>query len=569
VTWRIVAALALTLCACAHRSATEAMIDDDFASWRVTEHRGSDDDLLSAGLGLAGLRNPAPPAIANPAWPTSVELRRRALHTNWRGIADLASVNDVPRVAGREYSTFARLPNIAPPQRVLVQVPERFDRKARCLIVAPASGSRGVYGAVAFAGAFGLPRGCAVVYTDKGAGTGFFDVDTDTGVALDGTRDQRGSQALEFEPPRGVGAAHGVLIKHAHGQHNSEALWGRYTLQAARFGLAVLNDAFPDDAPFTADNTLIVGAALSNGGGALLRASEIDEQGLFDAVVALAPNITAPGARPLYDYASEAALLQPCAALALDIAPRMNPAWQAQALLRCASLRGEGLIDGADAAAMARDALARLRASGWEDRALRLAGLHVDLDLWRALVATYAPAYARAAPDEDICGYRFAMVDAAREARANTDLERALWWSDGSGIAPTAGVMALDMPNALPDATWLGVHCARTLWTGSSELAQRLRAGVAEAQANARPRAPLTVIVHGADDGLVPVAFTSRPYVAAARAHGARIELLEVPDAQHFDAFVALPALAERYRPLLPHGFDALQRALDAALARR
>ena len=42
---------------------------------RVTEHRGSD-DLLTAGLGLDGLRGMAPPTFADPAHPTAAETRR-------------------------------------------------------------------------------------------------------------------------------------------------------------------------------------------------------------------------------------------------------------------------------------------------------------------------------------------------------------------------------------------------------------------------------------------------------------------------------------------------------------
>ena len=46
---------------------------------RETAHRG-EDDLLSAGLGLAGLRAlPAP--FADAARPTPAELRRRAIQT--------------------------------------------------------------------------------------------------------------------------------------------------------------------------------------------------------------------------------------------------------------------------------------------------------------------------------------------------------------------------------------------------------------------------------------------------------------------------------------------------------
>ena len=54
---------------------------------RETRHQG-DDDLLTAGLGLAGLRGPLV-AFANPERPTPEELRRRAIQTSWKGIADL------------------------------------------------------------------------------------------------------------------------------------------------------------------------------------------------------------------------------------------------------------------------------------------------------------------------------------------------------------------------------------------------------------------------------------------------------------------------------------------------
>ena len=59
------------------------------SSVMVTEHRGQD-DLLTGGLGLDGLRAMTPPGFADPAAPTPTELRRRAIWGNWRGIADLA-----------------------------------------------------------------------------------------------------------------------------------------------------------------------------------------------------------------------------------------------------------------------------------------------------------------------------------------------------------------------------------------------------------------------------------------------------------------------------------------------
>ena len=72
---------------------------------RVTEHRGHD-DLLTAGLGLDGLRAMAAPAFADPAQPTAAELRRRAIWGNWRGIADLSPTGGY----GQAYGSVASVP---------------------------------------------------------------------------------------------------------------------------------------------------------------------------------------------------------------------------------------------------------------------------------------------------------------------------------------------------------------------------------------------------------------------------------------------------------------------------
>ena len=82
----LVLALALTGCATGARlQESAAML---VSSVQVTTHRDGD-DLLTAGLGRDGLRATAAPAFSDPAHPTPAELRRRALWSNWRGIADL------------------------------------------------------------------------------------------------------------------------------------------------------------------------------------------------------------------------------------------------------------------------------------------------------------------------------------------------------------------------------------------------------------------------------------------------------------------------------------------------
>jgi hydroxybutyrate-dimer hydrolase len=528
---------------------------------RITEHRDGD-DLLSAGLGLAGLRQPLAPAPADPAAPTAAELRRRAIHANWRGIADLGGATGIgvladafPAVPGREWSGFATLASRRHPHRVLVQVPDGFDAKRRCLVVTASSGSRGIYGAIALAGGWGLPKGCAVAYTDKGAGSGFFDVDSGEGVLLDGRRGRDGM--LDFRVDATAGAAHRVAIKHAHSGDNPEADWGRHVLQAARFGLRALDEAFPAQAPFTAANTRIIAAGLSNGGGAVLRASELDDEGLLDAVVAVAPNVAAPSqGRPLFDYATEAALFAPCALAAIDDPVPMlpPPVRAAAAALRCASLRAAGLIEGDDVGAQSKHALEHLLAQGWSRKTLPLYEQSVAFDLWRAVAATYAQSYARAGIDAPVCGYGFALAGADGKPRASTAAERALWWSDASGIAPTASIVIVDTLAEGADAAFPALLCLRRRWLDGDAA---LHAGVEATRADARPRTAHVHIVHGIDDALIPIDFSSRAYVADARANGRAVMLTEVAGAQHFDAFLAIPGM-QRYRPLLPAAYRAL-----------
>ncbi len=567
-------ALGLAACASAHRPATPSMTERDvstFRAQRITSHRDGD-DLLTAGLGLPGLRALVPPAFADAVAPTPAELRRRAIWSNWRGIADLAPgggygevYGSVATVPGREFSALATVPGARQPHRVLVQVPDAFDRTRRCVLVAPSSGSRGVYGAIAVAGAWGLPKGCAVAYTDKGTGSDYVDLDARTGMRADGSVAALGTDALAFAPEVPEGAT-GVAFKHAHSQDNPEADWGRHVRQAAEFALRALDEAFPAEAPFTFANTRVIGVGISNGGGAVLRAAEQDGDWL-DAVVAGEPSVLVDGhdSRALYDYTTEALLLMPCALLAMDDLPQ--PPLQAQArgqwTERCRALREAGLVDGSDAEAQARDALARMRASGWTEQALRAGALSVGFDLWRAVAVTYASAYGRFGIGEHPCGHAWSAQNADGTRRVATAQERAAWWSDASGIPPGAGVGIVD-DNVRIDPSLSRLQCLRGLWSGASVEAERVRRGVAETRAGLpRKGLPVTVI-HGADDGLIPMAFTSAPYVAKARAAGLDVRFWQVRHAQHFDAFLGLPDYGARYLPMLPYVYRALDRTLAA-----
>lgn len=551
------------------------MREVDYGEVRVTRHRDGD-DLLSGGLGLRGLAE-APLPFLDPTSPTAAELRKRAIHTSWRGVADLGPLGGygdiyggAPDIPGREYQAFAKLPGATSPHRVLLQLPYNFDQLKRCLVVAASSGSRGIYGAIALAGAWGLPRGCAVAYTDKGAGAGYFDYADDSGVGLDGRRAPRGSVPLEFQPPPAPQSA-GIAVKHAHSGDHPEADWGRHVIQAAQFGLAMLDRAFPDEAPFTAQNTKIIATGLSNGGAAVLQAAGLERmvfsgQDFFAGVVALEPNVyVRDRGRPMYDYATEAAVWLPCALLSSKFATTPfarnddhlpPPAWPR----RCARLRAQGKLTGATTTEQAERAYEYLRQRGWTDDAMVAAASTTGLDLWRTIAVGYASSYLRRGAMDMPRGIRYTALDKDGRPSVSDIATRAAWWADSSGIPPDNGIALSGGASASVDPHVETLEYLRKLWTGDDPEARVLQAWVAETAVRVPRRGLPLGVVHGVSDGLVPLAFSSEPYVAWLREQERQPVFWKVPHAQHFDAFLSLPRFGERYVPLLPYGYAALDR---------
>jgi hydroxybutyrate-dimer hydrolase len=225
------------------------------------EFDGRSDDLLTAGLGLEGLRG-GPPPLADPLQPTALELRRLAIYNAYRGLVDVTDAGGFGRlsgprdglmVAGVEILAAVRTPEGGGTTTVMLQVPADFDAAKPCLVVVSSSGSRGIYGALPTAGEWGLRNRCAVAHTDKGTGVGFVDLDSGTGYRIDlvPTRNLD-DPLLTFRPAETAALAafrerhpHRVAVKHAHGGGNPEKDWGLYVLQAAKVGLELLNREFP------------------------------------------------------------------------------------------------------------------------------------------------------------------------------------------------------------------------------------------------------------------------------------------------------------------------------------
>lgn len=563
----LLAAALLSGCGSGEAPLEEAPVDEPgeplasaVAQARATVHRDGD-DLLTAGLGLAGLMGQAP-ALSSEA--EAGELRRLAIHNAWNALASLTPAGgvggllaDLPTVPGREWSRFVRLDGADQPFRVLIQVPDSFDPEAACLVAGPASGSRGVYGAIPLVAPWALPRGCAVVYTDKGAGTDFHFYLDDTAVAVDGRRGPASDSLRPQAPPRPDDAPEAlVAMPHAHSGDHVEADWGRHVLASIRFGLAILGEVYERE--FDPDSVQVIASGLSNGAGAVLRAAELDDEGLIDAVVAVMPNISPPNAPHLFDYATLAALYQPCQLADLERVrnkPLGNPMLAAIGQTRCEALYQAGLLDAAEAAG----ARAVLVEAGFDDAALSLGTVNVALDLWRSVAVTYASAYLRRDPFNMPCDYKFIVTD-------DDSVQRQAWWATHSGIAPGGGIDISDGRAGGVDPVLPGLACLRDLYKSEDEEGELLRAAIEATRASARlPDIPV-LLVHGRVDGLIPAAFSSRPYAEQARANGARLAYWEVDRVQHFDALLAAPGLGQRLVPILPFGWaglDHIQAVLD------
>ncbi|HNR21973.1 MAG TPA: 3-hydroxybutyrate oligomer hydrolase family protein [Steroidobacteraceae bacterium] len=547
------------------------------------EFDGVTDDLLTAGLGAAGLLGPAP-GFADARNPGALELRRRAIYMNYRGLADLAAApGGGSAVAGVELLVGLYTPETGA-STAMLQIPRDFDTANPCLVAVASSGSRGIYGALATAGGWGLRHGCAVVHTDKGTGSGVFEVAGGRGVRLDGTLGTAGDPLLSFAPdPAAVARLaaqrpQAVLFRHANSGVNVEAHWGEYLLQAIDVAFALLNREYPDRAAaFEPANTLVIAAGISNGGGTVLHALERDVAGWIDGAVVSEPNVSVPdtGAfgypvRPLYELVLEHLLLQPCAVLADEdaTAPFRAATVAARPALEqwCRDLVARGELPAGEPDAIARAARDRLIALGIEPDALRLGHVNVHASLWSAVAVAYTSAYARLPPDELPCGVSFAATDAAGQPRALADEELARFFADSTGIAPTAGVnlVAADASGTLRVANFGSIDLALCL----RGLHDRVAPGLAAARATPRADPRPVILMHGRLDGLVPVGHSSRPWFHASIVAGgetAGVRYYEIERGQHFDAFLPAPGFKDHYVAMQPY-FDTAMDLMAAHL---
>ena len=139
------------------------------------------------------------------------------------------------KVAGTEYVTCSLDSSGRPAATLLVQIPANFNTAAPCIVTGTSSGSRGIYGAIATVGEWGLKHGCAVAYTDKGTGNGVDELLSNAVVRIDGLYEDAVAAGLASlftadltDVERSLYNAaypYRYAFKHAHSRQNPEKDW--------------------------------------------------------------------------------------------------------------------------------------------------------------------------------------------------------------------------------------------------------------------------------------------------------------------------------------------------------
>lgn len=584
----LIGATGMTLTACKDKPPFNEIPDFIQGDISQASYDGITDDLLTAGLGASGLASTPAPAFADPLNPTAAELRRLAIYNNYRALVDTApgggygtffgpqvDASGEGLIPGDEYIAFMSVPGTDVPVTVMTQVPDSFDPDRPCMVTAPSSGSRGIYGAIGTAGEWGLKKGCAVVYTDKGTGTGSHNLATNTAQRIDGTltsddepvqfrADLTDAQRADFDsawPDR-------FAYKHAHSKANPEADWGLHVLQSIEFGFYVLNEKFGRELgngetllTINPKNTVVIASSVSNGGGSSVRAAEQDTRGLIDGVAVSEPNVNpevdrsftirqgegpviTEHSRSLLDYTTALAVYQGCANQApsiRDTAP-LNAFFNPPAIGEniCNSLANKGLVTGATLDDRATEALRILNEEfGIQPEQNLLAPVHFGLAVAQSISMTYANAYGRAGVEDRVCDLSLAAVDGAGAVTQIPPATEAALFSASNGIPPSAGVnivydSADGQPTNLPGSASPSTNqldygldallCLRSLAQGSdaitgnalegsdAELATAIAEGIAEVRATGDLQGKPTVFVTGRADAILPINHTSRPY---------------------------------------------------------
>lgn len=541
---------------------------------------GDSDDLVTAGIGFTALSKMIQKVnYADPSNPTTQELRRAKLNrfidtkTGEGSLFGFKSEELSPlfdgKIAGTEILATIKDENVG----LLLQVPIDFNKKKPCIVAVPASGSDGLYNAkdIQIRGLWGLKHNCAVVYNDKGLGTGIYDITNEQGFTVDG---QVAKDNILFKPTIQnqkefiKNNPHRYAVKQLHSKQNQEAKWPTYTFYSIVFALYELNELFPEpnNLYFNDTNTIILVYGAEDGGAAALKLAELRLRSRINGVVAVNPQIQTSlvnsneniSSRSLPDYSSYGALYIPCAIPAIEPNKQDKYVPDASKYLfsqnRCDALKQANLLP----TGTPKEALNKLYDYGWKpEMSIQLPYFYLNESI--AYPYKYISAYGRYDVTENMCDFSVASTQQdpyynSGEVKPLKQVNFAEIWGLSRGQLPIW---------ANPDATAIDlvenkdVTSPRREWYSSSTIEHqidygtkgaiclrekikdpRVIKGLKEIQATGNLNKVKTFIVHGKNNPKQLIDYTSRPYVALnSKVEGKESQLryIEVENASYLD----------------------------------
>ncbi|WP_185964438.1 3-hydroxybutyrate oligomer hydrolase family protein [Aliikangiella marina] len=569
----------------------------DYIGPKIIHHYydGKDDDLLTAGWSHTQLTQRKLPTTSNQSDPKT--LRKIAYFNNFIALLDTTESGGYgkffgpnktqPSIPGHEYLTYAITPSGTPEATLALQIPDNFDLNKNCIIVAATSGSRGIYGAVGTVGTWALTNRCAVAYTDKGTGTGFYFYDQQSGYDIQGNYRHKNQGLLSYLPKKNQNTKSflkqfptAIATKQAYSGDNIERKFGEFVYKAGEFALYQLNQHFKQKRiSFTRQNTTIIAASISNGGVASIRGVEYDETELFDGLVVSEPNIYPQKnsrlailqqselienhSLPGIEYFMTQYLLEPCSLLSekLNSSGSQQDDESRTKILQdwCDKLKADGFIVGDSYQKLAHSSLEYLKRNGINHNNQVLSSLMYTIQIGPSLATTYVNQLGRFKIEDKICGNYFTAFDKLVKPRFLSLQERQLLFAKSSGIPRTASI-EIGHTNQLDN--YERAKCFYDIVK-----TDRVQNGIKEVIATQNLHNVPTIIIHGQNDNLIAPNHSSRPYYANLLLSGKhdtdKLKYYEITNAQHFDSFLSFPAFAKHYVPL-HHYFE---QSLELMLA--
>ncbi len=563
-------------------------------------------DGLLGGLGLSGIQSVAP-GFNDSTNPTLSELRVNTIYANYTALINQKDAQfgivygpkDDSKFAGTEYLTFVG--EGLNKATLMVHIPDNFNASEPCIVAAPSSGSRGVYGAIGTSGAWGLQKGCVVTYTDANKGTGAVDLSQNKGYGiLHNALDLETSEQLAFRVPSSANISetsdeyleysnitlpsqkeittfinknpNRYAFKHAHSQKNIEKDWGIHTLQSIKFAFRQLNLHYKKE--FTPKNTMVIAASVSNGGAAVLRAAEQDTNSLIDGVVASEPNINPKKSKvhftinmgkrtpithhskPAYEYWIQAELYSACATQAPELKGTILSELRGDVAPRCYSLVKKGLLKEDTIENLGEQAIQKLQEVGYLKESNKILVGYAGVDVFQSILNNYGNAYTRSSVIDNVCNISMGVVDKNNKPTVNSAYKTLA--SSSNGIPRTANLVLIKndakggpnrqsnavSSNGEKDYNLEGALCWQDIFLNKQNpLNKRLLQGISEIQATGKLQGKPTIIIHGRDDAIIAINHSSRPYYALSQIEQRKksnIFYYEVTNAQHLDTLNGL-----------------------------